>query len=300
MIVNGKRLWIDSHIHAYADMSSGEPKFDADKLMEVLDADPNHLVWIVSDPRPDYGELNKRPADFVRLINEAQLDLIRQLPEGRVFGSISVHPGAVKESLEAIEVYGVEHGFPQVGEILGYAMGFELDTPEMVQIARHAARFDLPLECHCSTTGQPEGEQFEQTVNLARQVPEAKVIAAHAIGGGNSYLHITGAEIYYDMGGENLWLEIRDFHIREYLRAAVRRLGADKLIAGTDWIGHANQPYLPYGALFHTSIDEMPYPCTSASLESFLRESGCSEPQIDLIAAGNSVELFKLADRLGL
>ena len=55
MIVNGRRLWIDSHVHAYADMSSGEPRFDPDKLMEVLDADPAHLVWIVSDPGPTTG-----------------------------------------------------------------------------------------------------------------------------------------------------------------------------------------------------------------------------------------------------
>lgn len=299
MIMNGRRLWIDAHVHVYADLSSGRPEFDAENLFAVMDADPAHLVWILTNARPDYGQLRRCPADFVRLTNEAQLELVAQLPPGRAFGSIAVHPGAVSESMRAIEVYATEHGFVQVGEILGYALGFDLDSPEMIEIARHAAHFGLPLQCHCSTSGQPEGEQFFQAVNLARQVPEAKVIAAHAIGGTNSWMHITGAQIYYATGGANLWLEIRDFNTRSYLRAAVRRLGADRLIVGTDWIGRSKEPYLPYGVLFNTKLEEMPYPCSSSSLAGFLREAGCNEAEIDLMAAGNSVRLFGLENRLG-
>ncbi len=300
MIANGKRVWIDSHIHVYADMSDGTPRYDIDNLMAVLDADDAHLIWIPSDARPDYGQLNKEPAEFVRLINEAQLELIRQVPEGRMFGSISVHPGAVAKSIEAIDVYSGEHGFPQVGEVLGYAMSFALDPPEMVEIARHAAKRGLPLECHCSTAGQPFGNQIRQTINLARQVPEAKIIAAHALGGTNSWLHITAAEVYYDMGGENLWLEIRDFNTRAYLRAALQRLGSERLIVGTDWLGRANEPYAPYGVVFHVDPEDMPYPCNVASLEGFLREAGASDEDVDRIAALNSIELFGLQDRLGL
>jgi len=301
VIVNGRRLWIDSHVHAYAEMlEGGRIVFHADALSDVMRADAADLVWILSDARPDYGQLNSRPADFVRLLNEAMLELVGLMPADRVFGSIAVHPGAVDESLEAIDVYAGEHGFPQVGEILGYALGFDLDTPEMVAIARHAARRGLPLECHCSTTGQPEGEQIRQTISLARQVPEAKVIAAHAIGGGNSWLHITAAEVYFDLGGENLWLEIRDLNTRGYLRAAVSRLGAERLIVGTDWMASGKPPYLPYGILFHVEPDQMPYPSCAASLEGFLRESGCSDQDVDRIAAANSIELFGLEGRLGL
>ncbi|MCD6359742.1 MAG: amidohydrolase family protein [Armatimonadetes bacterium] len=300
MIHNDRRLWIDAHIHVYADISGGQPRFDVDAVTSVMEADAAHLVWLLSLARPDYGELNRRPAEFVRLINEAQLELVQQLPPGRAFGSVMIHPGAVEDSLRAIEVYGGEHGFVQVGEILGYALGFELDTPEMVEIARHAARYGLPMQCHCSTTGQPFGNQIRQTISLARQVPEAKIVAAHAIGGGNSWLHITAAEVYFDMGGENLWLEIRDFNTRPYLRAAVQRLGAERLIVGTDWIYRPNQPCAPYGALFGVDFDDMPYPCSAASLEGFLREAGCTDGDVDLIAAGNSIGLFGLGDRLGL
>ncbi len=300
MMLNEKRLWIDAHIHVYADMSGSAPVFDIEGVMAVMDADDAHLVWLPSLARPDYGQLNARPADYVALINEAQLDLIEQVPAGRMFGSIAVHPGAVRESLQAIDLYGGEHGFAQVGEILGYALGFELDTPEMVEIARHAARYGLPLECHCSTAGQPFGNQIRQTINLARQVPEAKIVAAHALGGGNSWLHITAAEIYRDLGGENLWLEIRDFNTPEFLAAAVERLGSDRLIVGTDWIGRSGQPLPPYGVLFSVAPEEMPYACSVASLEGFLREAGCTDEDVDRIAAGNALELFGLDGRLGL
>jgi hypothetical protein len=44
----------------------------------------------------------------------------------------------------------------------------------------------------------------------------------------------------------------------------------------------------------------MPYPCSAASLEGFLREAGCTDEDVDRIAAGNALELFGLEDRLGL
>jgi len=178
-------------------------------------------------------------------------------------------------------------------------MGFELDSQAMVKIARKAAEHDIPVQCHCSTAGQPQGEQMRQTINLARMVPEAKIVAAHAIGGANSYTHITAAEIYAMMGGENLWLEIRDFNNREWVREAVQRLGSERLIAGTDWIARGMPPFAPYGILFpHERPEENPYPCAVASLEGFLRESGCDDDAVATIAARNSIGLFGLQGRV--
>ena len=101
------------------------------------------------------------------------------------------------------------------------------------------------------------------------------------------------------MGGENLWLELRDFNNREWVREAVERLGSERLIVGTDWISRALPPFPPYGILFpFESADETPYPCTVASLEGFLRESGCDEDAIANFAARNSVALFGLEGRV--
>lgn len=301
MIVDGRRMWIDSHVHVrgWSEDGQGERGFGIEDVTAVMDADPACIVWIISFSFPGIRAISTDPAAGIPWTNEGQLRLVQEAPEGRIFGSIGVHPGAPDESLAAIDLYGGEHGFVQVGEVLGYSMGFELDSPAMVRIARKAAEHGIPVQCHVSTAGQQDGEQMRQTISLARMVPEAKIIAAHAIGGRNSYTHITAAEVYAQMGGENLWLEIRDFNTREWVRAAVERLGSERLIVGTDWIARGRPPFPPYGILFpHESPEENPYPCTVASLEGFLRESGCDEDEVANIAARNSIALFGLEDRL--
>ncbi|MFW6155765.1 MAG: amidohydrolase family protein [Armatimonadota bacterium] len=302
MIVDGKRMWIDSHIHVrgWSSDGEGEREFDIADIMAVMDADPAHLVWVISFSFPGIRAIASDPAEGIPWTNEGQLRLVQQAPEGRIFGSVGVHPEALEESLDAIDLYAGEHSFVQVGEVLGYAMDFELDSAEMVRIALKAAEYDIPVQCHVSTHGQQDGEQMRQTISLARQVPEAKIIAAHALGGRNSYTHITAAEVYFEMGGENLSLEVRDFHTREWLRAAVERLGSERLIVGTDWIARDNPPFPPYGILFpEVSVDENPYPCSSASLEGFLRESGCDDEDVAKIAARNSMRLFGLSEHPG-
>jgi len=301
MIVDGRRLWIDSHIHVrgWSEDGQGPRDFSVDDIMRVMDADAARLVWITSYSFPGIRAINADPAKGVPWANEGQLGLVQEAPAGRIFGSIAVHPAALNESLAAIELYAGDHGFVQVGEVLGYSMGFELDSQAMVKIARRAGEFGVPVQCHVSTAGQQDGEQMRQTISLARMAPEAQIIAAHAIGGRNSYTHITAAQVYFEMGGRNLWLEIRDFNTREWVRAAVERLGAERLIAGTDWITRGQPPFAPYGILFpHESADENPYPCMVASLEGFLRESGCSEQDISRIAAENSIALFGLEGRV--
>ena len=303
MIVNGKRLWIDSHVHirGWSDEGDAEREFGIEEIVGVMDADAAHLVWVISYSYPGSRAIKSAPASGVPWTNEGQLRLVQEAPEGRIFGSIAVHPDAVDESLAAIDLYAGEHGFVQVGEVLGYSMGFALDSPAMVQIARKAAEHDIPVQCHVSTAGQQEGEQMRETISLARQVPEAKIIAAHALGGRNSYMHITAAEVYFEMGGDNLWLEIINFNTREWLRAAVERLGSQRLIAGTDWVSRGMPPFPPYGIIFpNETPDENPYPCTVASLEGFLRESGCDDEDVAKIAARNSIMLFGLQERIPL
>jgi len=300
MLINGKRLWIDSHVHIRGYSPDRGPRdFPIDAIAQVMEADEDHLVWVISHSFPGSNAIKEDPATGLRWSNEGQYRLLQEAPPGKMFGSAAIHPDAVKQSREDLDLFGGERGFVQVGEILGYSMGFPLDSPQMIEIARHAAKLGLPLQCHCSTGGQPFGNQIRQTIRLAQEVPEAKVIAAHALGGGNSWMHITAAEVYYAMGGDNLWLEIRDFNHRDCLRAAVERLGADRLIAGTDWIARDDPPFPPYGILFpENDVNEMPYPSCVASLVGFLRESGCTEEDVDRIACRNSISLFGLEGRL--
>jgi predicted TIM-barrel fold metal-dependent hydrolase len=285
------RLWVDSHIHIRGCSEEGGPRdFGIDAVLEVMERDEARLVWITSPSLPEIERVSAAPREWLHWANEGQLCLVQEAPPGRLFGSVMVHPAWLV----------TEHGFVQVGEVLGHQMGFQMDCPEMVEIARRAAELKVPLQLHCSTDAIPTGVHIRETINLARAVPEAKVIAAHAIGGRNSYQHIVAAELHATFGGRNLWLEIRDFHHREYLRAAVARLGSHRLIAGTDWIARGAPPFASYGSLFGApEAEPAPYPCCVASLVGFLREAGCSEDDVDRVAAGNAVGLFGLRGALG-
>ncbi|MFW5867317.1 MAG: hypothetical protein ACOCX2_05845, partial [Armatimonadota bacterium] len=124
MIVDGGRIWIDSHIHIPGWSDAGERSAGIRDVMRVLDADEAHLVWVISYALPAVSAIKDNPAEGVPKTNEGQLRLVQEAPAGRIFGSVAVHPGATEESLDAIDLYAGEHGFVQVGEVLGYAMGF--------------------------------------------------------------------------------------------------------------------------------------------------------------------------------
>ena len=322
-----KRLWIDGHTHISLHNPDGSPSDIAlDDLLEVLDRSGADLRLFCGIGLSEMQRIAKEP-EAVHWANEALYKFI-QPAQGRLFGSCFIHPGAMQQSHRDLDLFIGECGFVQVGEVEGI-LGFDLDSPEMLELARHAAELGAPLQMHCSTSHVPTGEHMKQALRVAREVPEAKIIIAHAIGGRNTYQHILAAETYLAQGGDNIYLEIRDFNVREYLRAAYERLGPDRLLVGTDWIAHGSPPFPPYGTLFGLlypekgnwrnlvhcgvsrwgtkiwiteqvvlALDENPYPCTVESLVGFLRESGVSEEDIEKIGSGNAMKLFGLEGRL--
>ena len=292
-----KRLWLDTHNHIRVHAPDGGPcDITADDLLHVLDSSDADLRLICGVSSQEMSRLREEP-EAVLWANEALAELISP-GRARLPGSCMVHPRALKESHEALDRFIGERGFVQVGEVHGVQFGFEMDCPEMIDLVRHAAELGAPVQMHCSTNNVVTGEHMREIVNVARAVPEASIIVAHAIGGVNSYQYILAGEVYFGDGGENLYFEIRDFNTREYLRAAYERLGPDRLIAGTDWSTGVGPPFLPYGIIFGLkSVDENPYPCTVGSLVGFLRESGVIEEDIDKIASGNIIRVHRLEDR---
>jgi len=291
------RLWIDAHIHIRAHEPDGGPcDFSLRDILDVLDKSDADLVWLISLAGPEVTRVKKDPT-AVGWANEGLSNFIKPAA-GRLFGSVLVHPGAVKESCECIDRFIGDENFVQVGEVLGAGIGFEMDSAQMIEIVRHAAEYGAPVQMHCSTNAVRTGEHIAQTINVARAVPEATVVAAHAIGGVNSYQYIEEGEKFYKEGGDNLYFEIRDFNRREYLRAAYESLGPDRLIVGTDWIARGSPPFPPYGILFPLErINDNPYPCTVESLVGFLRESGVTEDDIDKIGSRNIIRLFHLREK---
>jgi len=318
MQANEKRLWIDGHTHLDFHREDGSLYgYTLDDVLKVLDDSGDDLRMLCGIGANEIRRIGADP-EAIHAANEAIHQFIRP-SGGRLLGNCFVRPDALAQAHADLDLYIGERGFVQVGEVVGQVEGGlvdgiygRMDGPGMIEIARHAAQLGAPLQFHCS-----------------RQVPEAKVILAHAIGGRNTYQHILAAETYLADGGDNIYLEIIDFHIREYVRAAYERLGADRLLVGTDWMNRGEPPFPRYGGMlgmlyperndwshlhgsgwsrwgdklwlashYVVALNESPYPSGVATLFSFLREAGVSEQDATKIASGNAIRLFGLQGRL--
>lgn len=332
---NEKRLWIDAHTHVDLRRPDGTLcDFKVEDILETLDASGEDLRLICSIGANGI-RLAKADPEALHQANEELYQFLRPA-EGRLFGSCFVRPDALAQAHADLDLYVGKRGFVQVAEVVGeYGNDLvngiygRMDTPEMVEITRHAAELGAPLQYHCSTNLVPNGEHVRQTLNVARQVPEAKIVIAHAIGGRNSYLHVIAAETYLAGGGDNVYLEVYDVHVREFVRDAYQHVGADRLIVGTDWATRPEPPFAQYGIVrqmmfkdrndwshlrgfglsrwdnhiwldqqYVLALDENPYPCNIGSLFGFLSEAGLSDEDAAMLASGTAIKLFNLEGRL--
>jgi predicted TIM-barrel fold metal-dependent hydrolase len=323
-----KRLWIDGHTHLLRHRLDGGPlEYGLDDVLGVLDRSDADLRFICSDNgTADVLRFASEP-DYLHEMNEHLYRKFIQPARGRLLGSVQIDPRAMKQSHRDLDLYIGERGYVQVGEVEGQPHGFDLDTPEMLELVRHAAKLGAPVQLHCSTNDSPTGEHMRQALHVAREVPEAQIIIAHAIGGRNTYQYILAAETHLASVADNLHLEIMCFNVRSFLRAAYERLGPERLIVGTDWGTYHALPFDPYathimlqshpnwwrdaplhGKIYWDSmlwlnaalvldLRETPYPCAVASFVGFLREAGVPEADIEKIGSGNAIKLFKLREK---
>jgi predicted TIM-barrel fold metal-dependent hydrolase len=325
---DSKRLWIDSHTHFFGRLLNGGPlEYGLPDILKVLDGSDADLHFVVNDNgTADVMRFAKEP-DALHEMNE---NLYRRFVKplgGRVFGSVQVDPRALKQSHEDLDLYIGERNYVMVGEVEGIPHGFDLDCPEMLELVRHAAKLGVPVQLHVSTNDSPTGEHMRQALHVAREVPDAHIIIAHAIGGRNTYQTVLAAETHIAHGVDNLSLEIFSFNCRSLLRAAYEHLGPNRLHVGTDWATYHAPPFDPYAThnTLQTSrgwwrkmnlagksqwdsllwlspalvldLDETPYPVAVSSFVGFLREAGVTEPDIEKIGSGTVIRLFKLREK---
>ncbi len=323
-----KRLWIDSHTHLFGHLLDGGPlAYTIDDILKVLDGSDADLRWIVNDNGTADVLRFAREPNLLHTMNENLYQRFVRPLKGRLFGSVQIDPRALKQSHEDLDLYIGERNYVMVGEVEGIPHGFDMDCPGMLELVRHAARLRTPVQLHCSTNDSPTGEHMRQALHVARAVPEAQIIIAHAIGGRNTYQLVLAAETHLASGADNLYLEINGFNIRSFLRTAYEHLGPDRLIVGTDWATYHAPPFDPYAthimlqshpgwwkdATIHgksqwdsmvwlsagTVIDlsETPYPVAVSSFVGFLRESGVTEADIEKIGSGTAMRLFRLREK---
>lgn len=291
--------WIDAHIHVSRFDSQGqEREFRPEDLLAVLDREPGNLRFVVSVDVPEIGRMKEDPA-WIRRGNAFVHELCQAAPD-RLFGSCLVNPRFPAESRACMDQCFGDWGFVQFGEMLQYIFEFDLAGPESVALTRRAAEFGVPVQCHVSTNTDLCVEHFAGLWGLARQVPEAHLILAHAFGGKNTRYYVE-AFLASDMDPERTWFEFRDFNDVAGNRLVLESLRDDRLLVGTDWTTRVGPPYLPYGVVFGTALEAMPYTPSVEALQGFLREGGATAEQIGRIGSANPRACFgwRMAKRLG-
>ena len=284
--------WVDTHIHVSRFGRDGSVRERlADDLAEVLDRSGGDLRMVVSPDLPEIGRMREDPAwvlEASRMVHE-----LTQAAPGRLFGACTVNPHFLAESMEAVERCFGEWGFVLFGEMLQYIMGYDPAGPASVALVRRCAELGVAVQLHVSTNTEKGVEHFGGLVRMARAVPEAKVILAHALGGAMSDYYIDQVQAC-GLPIERLWLEVRDFNHVEALRRALGELGADHLIAGTDWTTRVGPPCQAYGTIFNVAEADNPFAPSVASLVAFLREAGATDDELEQVAWRNADELLGL------
>ena len=300
------RTWIDTHVHVSDVGPNAEPRPTLlDDLLAVLDDQPADLRFVVS-PDGHYLSRVNQSAEGVMESNQFIHGLVSAAP-GRLYGSCMVNPNFLDESLHTMDRCFGDWGFVQLGEMLQYMMGYEMDSPPVERLVRHAVEHDVPVHVHISTAhpgSHPSSfgmEQLDDLCRLADRVPEARYILAHAVGMPDDdppvveqYLDFI-AQRYGGFPG-NFWVEIRDFD-SPGVPDALARVPADRLLAGTDWVTRVGPPFLPYGCIFGVERPEdNPYPPGVESMVQFLRAAGADDGSIDRIGCQNARALLGIGD----
>jgi len=215
---------IDCHAHLH---HRGRPSWEADDRALVDAADRLGIdVLCCSMLTP------KRPAtaDGFRECNRWTADGMKRHP-GRILGYAYVNPGAGAEAVDEVRRCVQEYGF--IGVKL-YNEFFCTD-PVVFPVIEAAIDLGVPILHHAGHVHHPLPDQPRisdggRLAELAARYPEAKIICAHACGGGDWEWTIKALRhaptVYLDTSGS-----VPDDAVVEM---AAKVLGVDRLLFGCD------------------------------------------------------------------
>jgi len=300
------RPWIDTHIHV-SDIGPDGKKRERmlDDLLDVLDRCDADLRFVISCDGPYVGAMIKDGSKIFEG-NRFIYELVRR-SGGRLYGSCTINPNFLDESLRTMEICFGEWGFVMLGEMLQYMMKYRMDSDAVEETVRLAVKYDVPVQVHLGTywhkdfEGSCDGmDHMRDLLRCVDRVPEAKYILAHAIGCGPTPDYVSWAGMFLDtIAGvfpeypDNFWIEIRDFQCPA-LKRTIAEVPASRLLAGTDWTTRIGPPFQSYGTMFGVDEADNPFPPKVASFVKFLRDAGASEEDIERIGFENARELFGL------
>lgn len=204
----------DAHMHVDDVPSLGWSMSAADCIRRMDEAGVAHAIIMSITDAP---ALNP---DVLELIAAACAEF-----PGRLHGFARIHPGYGEQAIQLLRTAVKDLGFVGLKlhpvSTLSHPSG--ADTMALV---REAARLSVPVLFHCGD--EPMTTPY-QIAPLARMVPEANIILAH-MGG---YYHVDDA---IDAAEQipNLYLETSAVPYPGKIREAVQRIGADRVIFGSD------------------------------------------------------------------
>lgn len=216
---------IDTHAHVHPDAGGLGPKQDAsvDSFLSALDASPlDKIVLLPIDP--------VIPNEFVQ-------DVAAKRPDKIIcFGSANPARGAAAiEDFEQLVASGNARGLKFHPRRQEFSMA-DIDTA--TELARVAAGVGMPVLVDCFPYGKGalRDDSLEIIEALSERVPNANIIIAHM--GGIRILDAlilarTSYTIFMDLS--LTYAVYRGSHIEQDFFYAIRRLGMDRCLYGSDY-----------------------------------------------------------------
>ena len=149
--------------------------------------------------------------------------------KGRFRGSGVITPYRIDEALREIETCHRQYGFVWLGEFCNYMTGYRYDTPEWAEVMKLATRLNLVMQIHTNT---------REMQHLAENFPDTTIVFPH-LGGAREDIF---ARIRIVAEHKNTHIDLSGSGIERVgiLEKAVREIGADRVLYGSDFV--INEP----------------------------------------------------------
>lgn len=171
-------------------------------------------------------------AEVIPRLNREALDFRAFYPS--YMPGIHVHPSHPELSIAQIEHYAA-NGVKLVGELVPYLMGWQnYSDPVLWDILRVAQQKNMLLSFH-------PNKRPEDMEPLLAALPHAPIVIAHLDGYGLYEFEIEMMQKY-----EHVYTDISAHGAERegMLEDAVRRVGADRILYGSDYPGYSPKPFI--------------------------------------------------------
>lgn len=221
---------IDFHTHPYLSAAENSCMYQDDFKLTVQEARADleragitHICGSVIEVGGYSG------ITHLRQLNETALKL-KELYGDFYTPGFHIHPGFVEDSLEIVE-FMHENGYQLIGELVPYMHGWnerglDYGSDELGKILELAGKYHMILSFHTMT------EWGAETEHMIASHPDVTFVAAHPGERAQCMRHLELMETY-----ENMYLDLSGTGIARYgmIREAVRRVGAERILFGTDY-----------------------------------------------------------------